>query len=152
MFTPDDFKAEAIIVNFYGTKSHMGGHKDDLELTFDAPVVSVSTGLPAIFLLGYKDKTQEPVKILVRPGDIMVMGGQSRLSVHGMPRILYDISVPRPGLLANFDEARMIHFGEDLMVDDFDFVIDYLKSHRININIRKVLPQHMTSIPNNVCS
>ena len=46
---------EAAIVNLYrrGQSTHMGGHQDDLELTMDAPVVSISVGNTAIFLLGW---------------------------------------------------------------------------------------------------
>ena len=43
----------------------MGGHQDDLELTFDKPVVSISLGLPAIFLLGGATKNDTPIPILV---------------------------------------------------------------------------------------
>lgn len=44
---------EAAIVNLYAAgSSTMGGHRDDLERTFDAPVVSVSLGCTAVFLLG----------------------------------------------------------------------------------------------------
>ena len=41
-------------MNFYrcGQHSTMGGHRDDLELTMDAPVVSMSFGSTAVFLLG----------------------------------------------------------------------------------------------------
>ena len=58
----------------------MGGHRDDLELDFTQPVVSISLGLPAIFLLGGDTKDCEPVvPILVRPGDVYLLAGDSRL-------------------------------------------------------------------------
>lgn len=76
-------RPEAAIVNFYRPSSTMGGHRDDLEGTFEHPVVSVSFGLPCLFLLGGRDRSQEPVPLFVRSGDILVLSGESRLAVHG---------------------------------------------------------------------
>lgn len=43
---------EAVIVNYYGRSSSMGGHQDDVEPYTEAPVVSTSIGAAALFLLG----------------------------------------------------------------------------------------------------
>jgi alkylated DNA repair dioxygenase AlkB len=81
--------ASACIVNYYNHKSLMGGHRDDLELALDKPIVSVSLGRAAVFLLGGHDKDDCPViPIWVRPGDVMILGGKSRLRYHGMARLL----------------------------------------------------------------
>jgi len=53
------FHAQASIVNYYSLKSIMGGHKDDLELDHSQPVISISIGLSAVFLLGGESKTGE---------------------------------------------------------------------------------------------
>jgi alkylated DNA repair protein alkB family protein 1 len=53
------FRVEATIVNYYSLKSIMGGHKDDLELDHSQPVISISIGLPAVFLLGGDSKNGE---------------------------------------------------------------------------------------------
>lgn len=45
-------KAEAAIVNFYTPKSTLGGHLDDVEPDQEAPIVSVSLGCTAVFLIG----------------------------------------------------------------------------------------------------
>eukprot|EP00957_Ditylum_brightwellii_P174320 13271547-Ditylum_brightwellii.AAC.1 len=66
----------------------MGGHRDDLEYDFSKPVISISLGLPSIFLLGGKDRNNYAVPILVRPGDVMVLGGDCRLHYHGMARVV----------------------------------------------------------------
>lgn len=79
-------RPEAAIVNFYRPSSTMGGHRDDLEATFEHPVVSVSLGLPCLFLLGARDRGEEPVPLFVRSGDILVLSGESRLAVHGVRR------------------------------------------------------------------
>lgn len=44
--------AEAAIVNFYTPKSTLGGHLDDVEPDQEAPIVSVSLGCTAVFLIG----------------------------------------------------------------------------------------------------
>lgn len=48
-------KPEAAIVNYYNLERKslpMGPHQDDLELTMKAPVVSISVGCTAVFLIG----------------------------------------------------------------------------------------------------
>lgn len=74
---------EAGIVNYYSRRGFMGGHKDDLEYTFTAPVVSISLGCACVFLLGGEDAGVEPVSVLLKSGDVMVMGGDARLAMHG---------------------------------------------------------------------
>ena len=87
--TKTSFLPQASIVNYYNPKSIMGGHRDDLEYALDKPVVSMSMGLPAIFLLGGATKESEPVvPILVRPGDVLILGGQCRLYYHGMAKVI----------------------------------------------------------------
>ena len=59
-----DFNASASIINYYSLKSNMGGHRDDdLEVDFTKPVVSLSLGVPAVFLLGGNMKDDEVVPI-----------------------------------------------------------------------------------------
>ena len=49
-------RAEAAIVNLYGASSTMGGHLDDAEPCQSVPIVSISLGLEAIYLLGRETK------------------------------------------------------------------------------------------------
>lgn len=81
-------RAEASIVNFYPESATMGGHLDDAELSVTNPIVSISLGCSAVFLLGGPTKAIEPVAFLLRSGDISVMAGESRMCVHGVPRIV----------------------------------------------------------------
>lgn len=78
---------EAAIVNFYQNGSIMGGHQDDAEKTTDHPVISISIGCPCVFLLGGNNKEEAPLPILLRSGDILFMGGNSRLRYHGVPKV-----------------------------------------------------------------
>lgn len=74
---------EAGIINFYRPSSSMGGHTDEVELTHEHPVVSISFGCTCVFLLGGTTKDAAPHAMFVRSGDVLIMGGPSRLAVHG---------------------------------------------------------------------
>jgi alkylated DNA repair protein alkB homolog 1 len=143
------FKATASIVNFYTTKSLMGGHRDDLELALDKPIVSLSVGLPAIFLLGGKTKEDEPiVPILVRSGDVLCMGGECRLNYHGMARLLPSVVyLPPPDEGLSPSEQDKVHLatfgvssGSVLSNEDSESLDTFLTDHRLNINVRQVYP------------
>ena len=49
-----------------------------------APVVSISLGLPAIFLFGGSERAQRPQRVRLVSGDVVVWGGPSRLAFHGV--------------------------------------------------------------------
>lgn len=152
------FFPEASIVNYYNAKSLMGGHRDELELALDKPVVSMSMGLTAIFLLGGKTKDEEPViPILIRPGDVMCFGGDARLNYHSMARLLpANVSIPAmdqalyPRIEDQLSKASLAfifpkHQEEEqetieISSNDRLALEEYLSHHRININVRQVYP------------
>jgi len=108
-YTTTKFTPSASIVNYYTFKSVMGGHRDDLEYALDKPVVSMSLGLPAMFLLGGNTKESAPVlPILVRPGDVMILGGAARLNYHGMAKVL----PPRLSSIHNDDDGAAAANGD----------------------------------------
>jgi DNA oxidative demethylase len=84
-----DFAAppEACLVNFYGDAAKMGLHQDRDEKDFAAPVVSVSLGDEARFRIGGTSRGGKTQSINLRSGDVLVMGGPSRLAFHGIDRI-----------------------------------------------------------------
>ena len=47
-----------------------------------------SFGQPAIFLLGGKTKSEKPLAMFIRSGDVVVMAESARLCYHAIPRIL----------------------------------------------------------------
>ena len=59
-------------------------HQDRNEQDFGAPIVSVSLGLPAIFLWGGAARTDKTSRILLESGDVLVWGGPARLYFHGI--------------------------------------------------------------------
>src|SRR4029078_5199451 len=79
---------EACLVNYYGGAAKMGLHQDKDEEDFDAPVLSVSLGDPAIFLAGGRSRRDPTRKFELKSGDVVVLGGEDRLAFHGIDRVL----------------------------------------------------------------
>jgi alkylated DNA repair protein (DNA oxidative demethylase) len=59
-------------------------HQDKDEMDFDAPIVSVSLGLPAVFLWGGAERVDRTKRVPLRHGDVVVWGGPARLAFHGV--------------------------------------------------------------------
>lgn len=79
-----DFEPDACLVNRYGPGARLSLHQDKNEQDFNAPIVSVSLGIPAVFLWGGLRREDKPVRVQLAHGDIMVWGGPSRLHYHGV--------------------------------------------------------------------
>jgi alkylated DNA repair protein (DNA oxidative demethylase) len=80
----DGFSPEACLINRYQPGARMSLHQDKDETDFAAPIVSVSLGLPAIFLFGGLKRSDRPRRFRVEHGDIAVWGGPTRLAFHGV--------------------------------------------------------------------
>ncbi|XP_063993987.1 nucleic acid dioxygenase ALKBH1 [Diachasmimorpha longicaudata] len=133
----DNFNAEAAIINFYRMNSTLAGHVDHSEDNLDAPLISVSFGQSAIFLIG-GSKYEDPAHALfIHSGDVVVMSGESRLRYHGIPRIVRACKTP-------WDDEEL---RDDVLVDSKDWCTakSFISDARININVRRVLrPEQMT--------
>jgi len=81
------FEPDACLINRYEPGSQMGLHQDKNEKDFSAPIVSVSLGLPAVFLFGGMRRSVRPRRIQLYSGDIVVWGGSQRLAYHGVARL-----------------------------------------------------------------
>ncbi|MDN5937013.1 MAG: alpha-ketoglutarate-dependent dioxygenase AlkB, partial [Nitrosospira sp.] len=57
---------------------------DKNERDFNAPVVSVSLGMTALFLFGGHARTDKTVKVPLYHGDVVVWGDEDRLRYHGV--------------------------------------------------------------------
>lgn len=79
-----DFIPDSCIINRYACGAKMSLHQDRDEHDFSAPIVSVSFGIPAIFLLGGLTRQDKGIKIPLFHGDVIVWGGQDRLRFHGI--------------------------------------------------------------------
>jgi alkylated DNA repair protein (DNA oxidative demethylase) len=86
------FAPDICIVNRYGADSKLGVHQDKDErpetLAAGVPIVSVSLGQTARFVIGGVTRREPTRPVLLRSGDVLVMGGPSRLRFHGVTRIL----------------------------------------------------------------
>jgi alkylated DNA repair protein (DNA oxidative demethylase) len=78
------FVPDACLINRYEPGNRLSLHQDKDENDFDAPVVSVSLGLPARFLFGGLKRSDPCIKIPLDHGDIVVWGGPARLAFHGV--------------------------------------------------------------------
>jgi alkylated DNA repair protein (DNA oxidative demethylase) len=78
------FQPEACLINQYVPGAKLSLHQDKDEKDLQAPIVSVSLGLPAIFLFGGTDRKQRPQRYRLAHGDVVVWGGHARLAFHGV--------------------------------------------------------------------
>jgi alkylated DNA repair protein (DNA oxidative demethylase) len=79
-----EFAPDVCLINRYVPGAKMSLHQDKDELDFAAPIVSVSLGLPAIFMFGGLKRSDKPRRFRLEHGDIAVWGGPSRLFFHGV--------------------------------------------------------------------
>ena len=79
---------EACLVNYYQEGTKMGLHQDRDEEDFSAPVMSVSLGDTAIFRIGGTARGGKTETLKLSSGDVLIMGGASRLRFHGIDRVL----------------------------------------------------------------
>jgi len=99
---PDARVPECVLVNFYGEGARMGLHQDRDEADFQWPVVSVSLGDEGLFRIGNTARGGKTESIWLQSGDVVVMGGDARLTYHGIDRI-------RPGSSALLPKGGRIN-------------------------------------------
>lgn len=122
------------------------GHRDDLEHTFDKPVISMSFGLPAVFILGGTCKNDHATAIIVRAGDVMMLHNETRLSYHGISRIVANETSSTEMSMyecvstqISRDDIFICNIDEDKSLE-YDDIKQLLNDYRFNINLRQVLP------------
>ncbi len=79
-----DFIPDSCLINLYSIGAKMALHQDKDEKDMESPIVSVSLGIPAIFMFGGNSRKDKVRRILLEHGDIVVWGGSSRLNFHGI--------------------------------------------------------------------
>lgn len=87
---------EACLINYYAPGARMGSHRDADEQDFAAPVLSISLGDDAVFHVGGPRRADPKERLVLRSGDVAVLGDDARLAYHGIDRIVGGSS----GLLA----------------------------------------------------
>jgi len=78
------FEPDACLINRYLPGAKMSLHQDKDERSYDPPIVSVSLGLPAMFLFGGFKRNDTSQRVSLFHGDIVVWGGVDRLRYHGV--------------------------------------------------------------------
>ena len=87
-----EMQPDLCIMNYYTDAAKMGVHQDKDEraetIAAGIPIVSVSLGDAARFVIGGLSRRDPTSPLILRSGDVLVMGGPSRLRYHGVTRIL----------------------------------------------------------------
>jgi len=87
-----EMQPDLCIMNHYTDAARMGVHQDKDErsetIAAGVPIVSVSLGDAARFVIGGLARRDPTSPVILRSGDVLVMGGASRLRYHGVTRIL----------------------------------------------------------------
>jgi alkylated DNA repair protein (DNA oxidative demethylase) len=79
-----NFQPDACLINQYVPGAKLSLHQDRDEKDLSAPIVSLSLGLPAVFLFGGSERSKRPQRYRLAHGDVVVWGGPSRLAFHGV--------------------------------------------------------------------
>lgn len=94
------FAPDVCLINLYVPSAKMGPHVDRDEEDFSQPIVSVSLGLPAVFLWGGPNRSDRLRRVPIEDGDVVVWGGPARLFYHGVAPV-------RPGRHPRWGERRI---------------------------------------------
>jgi len=81
------FVPDACLVNRYEPGARLTLHQDKDERDFREPIVSVSLGVPAVFLFGGLKRKDRPLRVPLEHGDVVVWGGPARLRYHGVAKL-----------------------------------------------------------------
>lgn len=116
------YRTEAGVVNLYQARDTLTAHVDQSEVDAVKPLVSISLGESAIFLLGTESRDEIPLPLLLQSGDVVVMSGPSRRVFHGVPRVVE--GAMRADLLDGWEGAEEM--------------VKFMRGTRINVNVRHV--------------
>eukprot|EP00754_Rhynchopus_humris_P003912 Rhum_TRINITY_DN12031_c0_g2::Rhum_TRINITY_DN12031_c0_g2_i1::g.48779::m.48779/K10765/ALKBH1; alkylated DNA repair protein alkB homolog 1 len=116
---PETVDFQTAIVNYYNDKSTLMGHTDTYEhpAVLRNPLLTLSVGRSAVFLVGGLDKDAPPLAVLMQSGDAVLLHGAARSAYHGVPCVL-------PGTCPSHLTAAF----------------PTLAQHRINFSLRQVFP------------
>ncbi|KAF2760232.1 oxidoreductase [Pseudovirgaria hyperparasitica] len=135
-----DILPEAAICNLYTPGDTLSLHRDVSEQCA-APLLSLSIGCDAIFILSaLKDRgtpmetTYPPATIKLHSGDIVVMSGPSRFAWHGIPKVIADTCPEALSEWPSFECDSTSSIG----VRPFSQWSGWLKRKRINLNVRQM--------------
>ncbi|MEN8640166.1 DNA oxidative demethylase AlkB [Pseudomonas sichuanensis] len=96
----EGFVPDACLINHYLPGTRLSLHQDRDERDFGQPIVSISLGLPAVFLFGGLQRADRAQRIALNHGDVLVWGGEDRLRFHGVLPV-------KPGVHPRLGERRI---------------------------------------------
>ncbi len=79
-----DYAPDDCLINRYVAGAKLSLHQDRDENDAWSPIVSVSLGLPAVFLWGGKRRSDPVRRLCIENGDVVVWGGPARFVYHGV--------------------------------------------------------------------
>ena len=80
----ENFSPDACLINCYEPGARLSLHQDKNERDAAAPIVSVSLGLPAVFLFGGAQRQDRTRRYRLEHSDVAVWGGPARFTFHGI--------------------------------------------------------------------
>ncbi len=80
----EGYDPDACLINRYVRGAKLGLHQDRDEKDAWSPIVSVSLGLPAVFLWGGRKRADRVRRFRLESGDVVVWGGPARFVYHGV--------------------------------------------------------------------
>lgn len=96
-----DFTPDSCLINFYGPGAKMGLHQDRDERDFGQPIITLSLGDDADFLVGGPARSDKTQALRFLSGDVLAMGGAGRMLFHGVRKVHAGTS-PIPGLTGRY--------------------------------------------------
>ena len=85
-----EFRPDACLANRYEPGTKLSLHQDKDERDFTQPIVSVSQGIPAMFLFGGFARGDKTQRVVLEHGDVVIWGGPARLRYHGVMTLKED--------------------------------------------------------------
>jgi DNA oxidative demethylase len=79
-----DYAPDCCLINRYVVGASMGLHQDLDEHDLGQPIVSVSIGADATFIVGGLKRNDATRSVVLQDGDVLVWGGEDRLAFHGV--------------------------------------------------------------------
>ena len=95
------FIPDACLINYYSNDSKMGLHQDKDEKDLTHPIITISLGDRADFMIGGNKRSQKPALLTLDSGDVLVMSKDARPLFHGIKRI-YEETSPIKKLTGRF--------------------------------------------------
>ena len=81
---------DACLINRYAPGARLSLHQDRDERDFSVPIISISLGLPVVFLWGGNRRADPYRTMALSHGDVLLWGGVDRLRFHGVRPVTQD--------------------------------------------------------------